>query len=463
MVNDLPLFIDPFLLFNSGKPEYQELHADVIAYMCFLKDVSLMRELDRGLIRAWFTFPEVKQTWLGYSESGNRGRGLGSDFARTLYDNFRAIFRDFGRETITRSPHIEKLCLISNGVGRDTISDFTTNLILGYLAHFTQAFAIEHVAPDMRTAVAIDRVEFNYETASWVSRMFELPVLGDDYVLLTPKDMLTKDETWINRPELLNRLRQIANALPNEALRAQLNEYIARVMPRGKDVSIREIRQAMARAVQAYPQVLDYYIRDKEEHGDEAEAVSEERVREVHIRFVEQIRELVSAYLTPIGFYSVPGDTYDEARQRVMYLKDVIENKGGHRLFYVNGEPVQRESDLHIAYRLTWFASQSDVSTEVNDGRGPADFKISRGAPDKTIVEFKLAKNNHLERNLAKQAEVYEAASDATNPSLKVILFFTEAEQKRVAAILKRLGLEGNENVVLIDARDDNKPSGSHA
>ena len=41
LVNDLPLFVDPFLLFNSEKPEYQALHAKIIGYMRFLKDMTL--------------------------------------------------------------------------------------------------------------------------------------------------------------------------------------------------------------------------------------------------------------------------------------------------------------------------------------------------------------------------------------------------------------------------------------
>jgi hypothetical protein len=79
-------------------------------------------------------------------------------------------------------------------------------------------------------------------------------------------------------------------------------------------------------------------------------------------------------------------------------LKDVIENKGGHRLFYIDDKPIEREADLQILYRLVWFGTPSDVSREVDDGRGPADFKVSRGAKDKTIVEMKLAKNSHLKR-----------------------------------------------------------------
>lgn len=171
---------------------------------------------------------------------------------------------------------------------------------------------------------------------------------------------------------------------------------------------------------------------------------------------------MVAALSGATGFYDVPGNTFEEARQRLLYLKDLIENKGAYRYFYLDGEPVRRESDLQIAYRLVWWATPSDVSREVDDGRGPADFKISRGAYDKTIVEFKLGSNSQLRRNLESQAETYQGASDAQYV-LKAILCFSAQEQERVVAILRELGLFESPTVVVIDARSDNKPSGSRA
>jgi hypothetical protein len=108
-----------------------------------------------------------------------------------------------------------------------------------------------------------------------------------------------------------------------------------------------------------------------------------------------------------------------------------------------------------------WFGTPSDAGAEANDGRGPVDFKISRGK-DKTLVEMKLAKNTRLEQNLAKQTEIYQAASDAKH-AIKVIIYFTASELLRVKGILKKLGLVGNRDVVLIDGRRDNKPSASKA
>ena len=331
------------------------------------------------------------------------------------------------------------------------------------MAEFTQEFAINYLNASHRRRVTLRKVKFNYDTRSWTAESFELPYIRDDFVLLTPKDILTKDEAWINRPELLDRFPEIANALPDATLRAQVNDYLVRAIPRGPKVKKREVRDAIGRAVELFPQVLDYYIRDKEDSGEHAVSYAKARVREVETLFINQVRSLVAQYLDPGGFYKLPYNTYEEARERVMFLKDVIENKGGHKLFYVNGMPIERELDLQILYRLTWYATPSDVTREANDGRGPADFKISRGAQDKTIVEFKLAKNTQLERNLQKQCEIYTAASDTTHPSIKAILYFNISQYERVSRILKRLKLEGNQNVVLIDACDFNKPSGSRA
>jgi hypothetical protein len=87
LITDLPLFVDPFLLFNSENPSYQELHAEIIRYMRFLRDISQSESIAAPLIDSWFTFPEVKQNWLGFSKEGNRGHGLGRDFAQALHRN----------------------------------------------------------------------------------------------------------------------------------------------------------------------------------------------------------------------------------------------------------------------------------------------------------------------------------------------------------------------------------------
>ena len=114
VVSDLPLFVDPFLLFNSEDPEYQNLHEEILEYLRFLRDRATP-DLDSGLIDAWYRFKEVKQNWLGYTLFGNEGAGLGRDFAVALHGALGDILADFGEETVTRGSHLEKLCLIPAG------------------------------------------------------------------------------------------------------------------------------------------------------------------------------------------------------------------------------------------------------------------------------------------------------------------------------------------------------------
>lgn len=466
LLADLPLFIDPFLLFNSDKAEYQELHDQIIKYLRFLRDKSTNVELDAGLIRAWYRFPEIKQNWLGFSATSNKGSGLGKDFAAALHQNLHRVFTDFGRERITRGSHLEKLCLIGDGVGKDNISDFTTNLIHGFLLDYTQDFARANIREELRREIKVDKVRFNYETDTWERGVFDLPSFNGDYVLLTPKDILTRDDTWISKPDLLDNFAVIPKAISDDALRAQVNNYFLKVLPKDKDGAPDETkkakREAAAHTLKEYPEIIDFYIRYKEDHGDDAENISSWKVEQSKRLYHDQFKLLGEALAQLTDFYNLAGDTYAEAYERVMFLKDVIENKDGYRLFYLKGKPIEREEDIQILYRLTWRATPSDVNREVNNGRGPVDFKVSRGSRDKSLVEFKLAKNTQLKRNLEKQVEVYEQANN-TKKSLKVILYFSLDELHRVERILRELELTDAENIILIDARNDNKPSASVA
>lgn len=464
LVNDLPLFIDPFLLFHSEKAEYQRLHGEMIQYVTFLRDHSGQAAANEDLLKAWYCFPEIKQNWLGFSVSGNSGSGLGMNFARALSANLGRLFSDFGSEKITEGSHLEKVCLISSGVGRDNISDFTTNLIIDHLCRYTEQFAKAHLQANLTTTVHIRKAQFDYTTGAWRRAAYQLPVANGDYVILTPRDMLTRDENWINRGDLIRDFEQIPVAIPDAELRGQVFAYFQRVLPRHRDrePSEKERADAISETLLNFPQLIDYFIKIKELHGDEASSVSEEKVIATEYLFIHQVQEIQKLLAVGTPFYRAGKFTYSEAHARLAYLKDVIESKGGHRLFYHNGVPIQREKDLQILYRLVWFGTPSDVGAEVNDGRGPVDFKISRGAKDKTLVEMKLAKNSHLERNLEKQVPIYQAASDAEH-GIKAILYFSQAEKQRAEGILSKLGILGHKDIVLIDARDDNKPSGSRA
>lgn len=448
LVNDLPLFVDPFLLYDSQNPVYRDLHTGIIKYLCFLRDRAVAGELTQGSMMQWLHFHEIKQNWLGFSKTGNNGTGLGKKFADTLARNLTAAFREFGRETISNGSHLEKLGLLDGGVGRDHLSDFTTNLVKEFLLDYTQKFALQYLNANQRKRVNVPRVRFNYVTRRWIADYYELPVFNGDYVLLTPKEILTRDEAWINQSDLLNNFAEICVALPDEVLRQQASEHFFDQI--GQHSTKEEERSAALKTIEKFHAILDYYIRWKEEHAQDAHRQSSEKVHETELQFIQNIRALVSGYLAGSRFYEL-GTSYAESLERVKFLKHVIEDKDGYKIFYIQGKPVQREQDLQLMFKLTWFRTDYDVNSEVNNGRGPVDAKVSKGKRNASLVEFKLAKNTGLEKNLRNQVQIYERASD-TDKSIKVIMHFNDRELEKVTRILKGLELDKREDIVLIDA-----------
>jgi hypothetical protein len=460
VASDLPLFIDPFLLFNSEKSEYQQLHQDILKYLRFLKEQALP-ELDEALIKDWYCFKEVKQNWFGYTLFGNDGAGLGMDFAVALHEALGDILSNFGQETITQGSHLEKLCLIKSGVGKDNISDFTTNLIKGYLLDYTQAFAQEHLDEEKTSTFPVPRAAFNYDTKTWMTRSYVLPKLGDDFVLLTPADMLTRDETWISPKDMLRQFELLPAAIPNDQLRAQVNRYFKEKL--GRKPTAKERTEAAMKTIRQFPELLDRYIRLKEDSGDRAEAVSAAKVEETKIALVQQVAKAISDLEATTDFYTKSWTSYDECLERVTFFKNYIENGDGYKLLHKGaGEPFSNEKEVQLAFGLVWCKTDLDVNREPNNGRGPVDFKASYGAGDKSLIEFKLGSNTQLKRNLEKQVAVYEAAN-GTRSSVKAILCYTADQERRTTKILRELNLQNEESVIVIDARSDNKPSASRA
>lgn len=208
--------------------------------------------------------------------------------------------------------------------------------------------------------------------------------------------------------------------------------------------------------------MLDYYIKIKEEDKDEAKDVSTNIVSKADRMFIRNIQQLISVLHSDTTFYDeVAIGSYEASKRRVEFLRHIIEDCDGYKLFYDNnGKPVKKEKDLQLLFKLTWFGTAFDVNAEANNGRGPVDFKVSYGAFDKTLVEFKLAKNTKQKQNLMNQVGIYERAND-TNQSMKVILYFSKQELLSVQRTLKQLHLENNENIILIDACN-NKVSASN-
>lgn len=434
LINDLPLFIDPFLLYTNDDEELRNLHHDVIAYVAFLREKSAEGEITSKRLKDWFTFPEVKQNWFGYSENGCGGRGLGQDFADSLNNNLNTIFTNFGSENITKESHLEKLCLIKEGTGKDSISDFTTNLIKQYLLEYTQRFSEKYIDKKYLSAHMVKKVYFDYNSMSWKPAEYILPTYNNDYVLLTPKSILTKDRSWINKNDLISNFDGIVDAISNVDLREKINHYFSSCLP--EEPKKRDYIHAIKNTISMYPEYIDYFIKAKEDTYKEARNSSNLKVSNTEEMFISNLNGIYEK-LSNTEFYDMSNDTFDELYIKAMLLKSIIEDGDGHSLLRINSSPITRESELRILIKFIFLAKNPSTSI---------------GKVNQELC-FKLASNNVLKDSIDKKLKL-EKALPENEKSIFAIICYTDRDFSKVLGIFKDFNISESKTLFIIDARE---------
>lgn len=473
LVCDLPLFIDPMLIFNSSKNEYKVLHEQIIKYFHFLAKKSELGFSD-GELTTFFNFSEIKNNWFGYSKTGNEGKGNGKEFSRIFA---KYIKFSLNTNNITKGTHFEKTLLLFDKNGRDKVSDLTTHLILDFLATYTQNFALTYIDKTLIKPFYLDS-RFNYTTETFESVEYQLPYIKnnkgvDEFVLLTPKDILRKNEPTINRVDLLNNYDKVRCSISDASIRSQLENYINKAVfsyeqeckSKKKNVKESEIatvkREAFVEALKIIPKLYDYYIAIKEQEKDLVNSEAEKEMVEQTTKFYEASRMLIELYNNIAPPSTTTLSAREEAKRRLNWFKHIIEECDGYKNLYYNGQRISNEDDLQRLFRFVWNDTKFDVNYETNNGRGELDVKVSYGAHEKKIIEFKLASNKHLS-HVFDQVKVYERANQCTD-SIYAIFYFSQDELKIVENLIAKTNTKTciGDSIFLIDCRNDNKPSAS--
>ena len=476
LICDVPLFVDPMLIFNSDNERYTELHNNIIHYFYFLY-TKAAQGLTPKEIDAWFNFSEVPNNWLGYSLRGNKGLALGKKYANFLYDN---IAFAIDTHSISKSTHIEKVMLLYEGSGKDKISDLTVNLIKGFLCEYTETFALKHIKKEFLEKFPVDKAYFNYDTESFISKEFTLPYIYNEdnkkeYVLLTPYDILREDEPAINKKDFLNSYDRIRTVIENVSLRAYVNNYIGLAVRRYeenqrknkrpiKEKSIEKVeKQAFEEVVKEHPELYDYYIKLRETDTDEIRLQCLDELNTQLNKLFVASKNMIALFESKNYQRNEMLTAREEAKQRIKFFKHIIEDCDGYKNLYVKGVQIAQENDLQRLFRFVWYGTTYKVDAESNNGRGQTDFIISKGQANQNIVEFKLASNSRL-AHVFTQVKIYEAANCADG-SLIVIFYFSEEEQVYAEQVIKDAGYEEmiDDAIFLIDCRNDNKISASKA
>jgi hypothetical protein len=188
---DVPVGIDPFLLYKSRNPEYRNLHSLLIGV--FNSGIEALRHGATDDAKRILAFPEVSAIGLGYTRASKQGSGVGAHLTSLIVETLRG-----SPELLQRGVrHVEEMQLFSAGIGADRVSDITANILKRFLITYTQHQCKIWNLP-ISSAVPITHI-YNPESKEWEDSYEDLPVSTTDGspILLVPR-RLVRALPWIN-------------------------------------------------------------------------------------------------------------------------------------------------------------------------------------------------------------------------------------------------------------------------
>ena len=188
---DIPLYLDPFLLWRSPSQQDQSLHTGLV--VCFNHLGSLMqRGREAEAVDRLVLASECNEVGFGVSTK-RRGKRIGARTANEILALFSRV-SEYGTSGFT---HFEEIQLYVDGISKDRISDIACNFLKSFLIDFTIDQCHKHGIP-----LADVRLEslYNYKAQRFDTDVrVELPVTPEsgEPILLVPKRWL-RHVPWIN-------------------------------------------------------------------------------------------------------------------------------------------------------------------------------------------------------------------------------------------------------------------------
>jgi hypothetical protein len=186
--SDIPLFIDPFAISKRPDRWSQRCHQAIMSF--FDRAINAIRAGDTDTALQLFRYlQEPNETRLGLSTGRPRGAGIGLDQSRLLLD---ALAQSSAVQTGFLTT-LEEAELMVEGIGRDKISDLTTNITRGLLAEYTKEQCLLHAIPIHPVPLG---PYYSVESGYWVSDYFDLPIAEGQPILLVPKVIVRFDPAY---------------------------------------------------------------------------------------------------------------------------------------------------------------------------------------------------------------------------------------------------------------------------
>ena len=404
---DNHFFIEPRLLLHTKIPFFADASAKIEAY--FERVISLIEASKSRNDLAWNTahrllqFREPQGFALGYGVHRPNGRGVGPSLALDLLNNAKQILK-LG---VTDPLLFEVLELFGEGFGPDLISDTQASIIEENFLAYSQ-----DVANKLKIKNRVDRV--------MSMRTYSLPVgFEGQGIVLVPAEILTPLPIEMDFESI-----DYATAL-DTSVRKQLSSLFtaAAKKPRKAEVSavLFPHKRVMERLLESFRKSVGAkYDFERDPLGV--------------LKWFDLALDTVKTNPFEINLTS---KTNEDLKQVVDSLiskfKQIVEQNGLWKEFYREDQKAKHERFgqlLFFAIADAYCdANDLDISRESNGGNGPVDFKLSKGARFKHLVEMKLSSNPKLLDGFTAQLGAYAASEKSQVSTLVVVKIRGKAKQ----------------------------------
>jgi len=435
MDEDSNFFINIIRLRDTKILEFSESYDNINKYfkeMSILLKASKSSEdkLYKSAVKS-FKFSEVKGINLGFSK-GTHGAGFGPILSNQIVKDASEIIKSGSEQ-----PEIFHLTsLFEENVGPDRLSDMIATLIYDDIVRYTKRIYKE---------IGINKT--NFPKYSFDSGLLKNPY-KDCELLLLPIDIL-HELPIANSWEDIDRVVK-----ENRTIREEFSKIIG---AQWKKLATSQKKRYIKDLIFMNPKTLSKVISDYKSITI--------NVYNVYQNFDYLIIKQVTSITKSANELDLSRrNSYEASLEIIEEYKDWVENKKG---FIVLNNANSKDEEKIVQRTIHGVASyyckvnNLDISPESNSGRGPVDFKISRGK-DKTVIEIKLTSNPKCIHGFDVQIEEY-AKSEGTDNKI-FILIDNGLYSKRVTQVKENYEKRLNSctkpaTIIVIDAKSKNSAS----
>lgn len=384
---DTRVFIDPALLELCEEPEFVNARVKVEEYLSNI--ITLLRHSKQRRDMYWrkanrlLTFSELSGTCFGYSQNGTGGKAIGPVLREVVLCTIQELINEGETDPVL----FELLGVFQEGIGCDRISDLITFILREDILRYTQRVVTRSGIPT--STVQLERQQYKTCRNPYNGK----PLLLLPSIILSPLPIVKSFDN-------IDRICQ-----ENERVRREINAYFD--FDKKKKLQKSQILSLMHNSPSFRSALISAYKNSPKQAYDYSNDPAGEYI------WLSSAREYVTKY--PLSLTGLPLESVDDVlsvTQRICdQFKSLIEDNGLSKLLYDSDGTPKHES----AAQLLFFgiadsycdANDIDLTKEGNNGRGPVDFKLSRGAKEKVVVETKLTSNSQLRHGIESQLPIY--------------------------------------------------------